>query len=150
MSAQVRRGRGGGSYSSEENKIINLLRYCMCPYFLHLLSDLPPFRDLIVNPVTAMFFLEHFIVGAVLVSIASAAAAPQPPPPPPPVFPSGVAPGFPDPRRNRTECYTIWEDGYRDYVPTYYETYVRESTSILTMTSGTYELPPPSERQRER
>ncbi|ROV89717.1 hypothetical protein VMCG_10354 [Cytospora schulzeri] len=64
-----------------------------------------------------MISLEPFLLGAALVTIASAAAIDAP-------------------RRNNTECYTIWEDGYRDYVPTYYETYIRESTSRLYMTSA--------------
>lgn len=70
-----------------------------------------------------MISLQTFLVGAALASIASAAVIEAP-------------------HRNNTECYTIWEDGYRDYVPTYYETYVRESTSRLYMTSGTYQLNP--------
>lgn len=85
-----------------------------------------------------MISLNSFLVGAVLASVASAAALDPPPYDDPPYDPAYDQPYYPPPPpRNSTHCYTIWEDGYRDYVPTYYETYVRESTSILTMTTGT-------------
>ncbi|KUI69347.1 hypothetical protein VM1G_05663 [Cytospora mali] len=63
-----------------------------------------------------MISLEPLLVGAALASIASTATIDLS-------------------RPDDIDCYTIWEDGYRNNVPTYYETVVHRETSRLYSTS---------------
>ncbi|ROV91712.1 hypothetical protein VPNG_09949 [Cytospora leucostoma] len=61
-----------------------------------------------------MIFFEPFLVVAALASITSVAATELAPP--------------------EVDCYTIWADGYRAHVPTYYESVVHRGTSRLIYT----------------
>lgn len=63
-----------------------------------------------------MISLQPFLLGAALASFASAAAL--------------------EVARQDVDCYTIWADGHRNHVPTYYETVVQKETSRFTSTSS--------------